>query len=488
MMGKDRHLPVFLKSINIQGFKSFADKIKLELGQGLCVIVGPNGCGKSNIADAVRWVVGEQSAKSLRGAKMEDVIFAGSTQRRPVGLAEVSLVFDNSTGIFPLDYAEVTVTRRVYRDGEGEYYINRVPCRLKDIHELFMDTGAGREGFSIIGQGRVEEILNAKAEERRRFIEEAAGISKYRMRKKETLKKLDDTQHNLQRLADIMTEIELQLEPLSAQAMTANHYLELCRELEKLETQCIVKEMLLVEQKLSFCREQAEKHQDELAKEIAVLAGKEATYAQIKEQQSQADELLQNQKDAAYRAEQAFAAAVHELKLQEERRLYREEEISRLHEEIAVLTDKQTQLSGRLGSWQERLAVIEQTLADERQRMAEQEKTLASLRLDSDKADLTTIKAELFEALATQADVSNKLTGMQHSLSSLELQLQQSLKEKILKEEESRQLSENIQQACCQIAVMEKQDKELAVKESDLQSEYANIALQEQELINTFQE
>ncbi|MDR3270895.1 MAG: AAA family ATPase, partial [Peptococcaceae bacterium] len=188
-MDNNRTSSVFLKSIHIQGFKSFADKVKFELGQGLSVIVGPNGSGKSNIADAVRWVVGEQSAKSLRGAKMEDVIFAGSAERSPIGMAEVSVVFDNSTGIFPLEYEEVSVTRRVYRDGEGEYYLNRVPCRLKDIHELFMDTGAGKEGFSVIGQGRVEEILSAKAEDRRLVIEEASGITKYRVRKKETVKK-----------------------------------------------------------------------------------------------------------------------------------------------------------------------------------------------------------------------------------------------------------------------------------------------------------
>ncbi len=175
-MAKANDLPVYLKTITIQGFKSFADRVKLELGRGLNVIVGPNGSGKSNVADAVRWVLGEQSLKSLRGTKMEDFIFTGTINRRSVGMAEVTLVFDNSTGIFPLEFQEVTITRRMYRNGEGQFSINRAACRLKDIQELFMDTGAGKEGFSIIGQGRVEEILNSRSEERRFIIEEAAEL------------------------------------------------------------------------------------------------------------------------------------------------------------------------------------------------------------------------------------------------------------------------------------------------------------------------
>jgi len=177
-----------LKRIELIGFKSFADRTELEFGRGITAVVGPNGCGKSNISDGIRWVLGEQSAKTLRGGKMEDIIFAGSDTRKPVGYSEVSLTLDNSDGTLPLDFTEVTVTRRLNRSGESEYYINRQPCRLKDITELFMDTGVGKEAYSIIGQGQVEQILSTRAEDRRGIFEEASGIVKYKTRKKEAQK------------------------------------------------------------------------------------------------------------------------------------------------------------------------------------------------------------------------------------------------------------------------------------------------------------
>jgi chromosome segregation protein len=226
---------VYLKTLEIQGFKSFPDKVVLEFGHGITSIVGPNGSGKSNISDAVRWVLGEQSVKILRGNKMEDVIFAGTELRKPVGFAEVSLTLDNSSKILPIDFNEVTVTRRVYRSGESEYYINKSACRLKDIHELFMDTGLGKDGYSIIGQGRIDEILSAKSEDRRQVFEEAAGISKYKFRKQEAEKKLELTRQNLLRLKDIINELELQIDPLWEQAEKAKKFLELRQELKVLE-------------------------------------------------------------------------------------------------------------------------------------------------------------------------------------------------------------------------------------------------------------
>ncbi|MBE7055583.1 MAG: chromosome segregation protein SMC, partial [Ruminococcaceae bacterium] len=185
---------MYLKRIELQGFKSFADKTVIEVHQGVTAIVGPNGSGKSNISDAVRWVMGEQSAKTLRGGKMEDVIFAGTQKRKPLGYAEVSLVLDNSTRFLPCDYNEVEITRRVFRSGESEYMINRTACRLKDINELLMDTGLGRDGYSIVGQGKIAEIVSSKGEERRQIFEEAAGISKYRYRKNEAERKLSHTE------------------------------------------------------------------------------------------------------------------------------------------------------------------------------------------------------------------------------------------------------------------------------------------------------
>ena len=226
---------MYLKRIEMQGFKSFADKTILEFKPGITSVIGPNGSGKSNISDAIRWVLGEQSMKSLRGAKSEDVIFAGTQARKSLGFAEVSIVIDNMDGKLPIEYTEVTVTRKLYRSGETGYFINKTPCRLKDILELFMDTGIGKDGYSIIGQGKIDEILSNKSEDRRHIFEEAAGIVKYRTRKQESEKKLEQTKLNLLRINDILSEIESNIEPLKLQADKAKQFLDLREELKSVE-------------------------------------------------------------------------------------------------------------------------------------------------------------------------------------------------------------------------------------------------------------
>lgn len=228
-------MDTYLKALEIQGFKSFPDKTVLTFGEEITAIVGPNGSGKSNISDAIRWVMGEQSTRALRGGKMEDVIFGGTAKRKQLGFAEVSLVLDNTGHIFNVEESEVMVTRRYYRSGESEYYINRRSVRLKDVNELFMDTGLGREGYSIIGQGKIDEILSVKSEDRREVFEEAAGISRFRHRKEEAERKLERTDENLVRINDKIDELELQVEPLKAQAEKAKKFLILRDELRSLE-------------------------------------------------------------------------------------------------------------------------------------------------------------------------------------------------------------------------------------------------------------
>jgi len=218
---------MYLKRLDVQGFKSFPEKAKLEFDRGITAVVGPNGSGKSNISDAVRWVIGEQRPKSLRGEKMEDVIFAGTQNRKPLGFAEVSITMDNSDMGLPIEFSEVTVTRRTYRSGESDFLINGSPCRLKDIHELFMDTGIGREGYSIISQGRIDEILSVKSEDRRKLFEEAAGIVKYKNRRQEALLKLERERGALSRVSDILNELEGRIEPLREQSKRAREYLSL---------------------------------------------------------------------------------------------------------------------------------------------------------------------------------------------------------------------------------------------------------------------
>ena len=226
---------MYLKRLEMYGFKSFADKTVLDFMPGLTTVIGPNGSGKSNISDCIRWVLGEQSLKSLRGAKSEDIIFAGTQNRKPLGYAEASLVMDNSDSKLPIEYNEVIVTRRIYRSGESGYFINKTPCRLKDVLELFMDTGIGRDGYSIIGQGKIDEILSNKSEDIRHIFEDAAGIVKYRTRKAESEKKLEQTKLNLLRINDIISEIETNIGPLKNQSEKAKKYLSLRDELKNIE-------------------------------------------------------------------------------------------------------------------------------------------------------------------------------------------------------------------------------------------------------------
>ena len=234
---------MYLKSIEVHGFKSFANKIVLDFHNGITGIVGPNGSGKSNVSDAVRWVLGEQSAKQLRGASMQDVIFSGTENRKPLSYAYVAITMDNSDPRLDIDFEEVTVSRRLYRSGESEYLINGSPCRLKDVNELFYDTGIGKEGYSIIGQGQIEKILSGRPEERRELFDEAAGIVKYKRRKVTAQKKLETERENLVRVKDILAELERQVGPLERQSEKARTYLKKKDELKTLDVNMFLLEV-----------------------------------------------------------------------------------------------------------------------------------------------------------------------------------------------------------------------------------------------------
>jgi chromosome segregation protein len=246
---------MYLKSIEIHGFKSFANRIKFDFHNGITAIVGPNGSGKSNVADAVRWVLGEQRIKQLRGASMQDVIFSGTELRKPLGYAYVAITLDNSDHSLSIDYDEVTVSRRLYRSGESEYMINGNACRLKDVNELFYDTGIGKEGYSIIGQGQIDQILSSKPEDRRNLFDEAAGIVKFKLRKEAAVKKLEDEKVNLTRLNDILSELEKQIKPLEKQSEVAKEYLKDREQLKTLD----VNMFLLDNEKLKSQLEDTEK-------------------------------------------------------------------------------------------------------------------------------------------------------------------------------------------------------------------------------------
>ncbi|WP_458352884.1 chromosome segregation protein SMC [Peribacillus frigoritolerans] len=274
---------MFLKRLDVVGFKSFAEKISIDFVPGVTAVVGPNGSGKSNVTDAVRWVLGEQSAKSLRGAKMEDIIFSGSDTRKALNFAEVSLTLDNETNSLPIDFHEVSVTRRVYRSGESEFFINNQGCRLKDIIDLFMDSGLGREAFSIISQGKVEEILSSKAEERRVIFEEAAGVLKYKTRKRKAESKLTETQDNLNRVHDILHELEGQVEPLKIQSSLAKEFLAKKDELEQIEVALTVYEIEELYEKWEKLSQELEKHNEMEQQMAGQLQDKEAHLKKLRE-------------------------------------------------------------------------------------------------------------------------------------------------------------------------------------------------------------
>lgn len=272
-----------LKKLEIQGFKSFADKTEILFLDGITTIVGPNGSGKSNISDAIRWVIGEQSAKNLRGTKMEDVIFAGTEARKKVGFAEVSMYLDNSDGTLPIDYSEVIVTRRVYRSGESNYLINGNECRLKDIQAIFMDTGLGKDGYSIISQGKVDELLSNKSEERRHVFEEAAGIVKYRTRKEEATRKLENTQSTLQRVGDVIAEIEKTIGPLEVKAQTAKKFLQLRDELKLLDVKLFINSVDNNAENIQKVEEMLNTLQEDIEKQENLSSQNETKKAELKQ-------------------------------------------------------------------------------------------------------------------------------------------------------------------------------------------------------------
>ena len=293
---------MYLKNIEIHGFKSFANKINFQFHNGITGIVGPNGSGKSNVADAVRWVLGEQKTKQLRSSKMEDVIFAGTENRKPMGYAYVAITFDNADHKLNIDYDEVTVSRRLFRSGESEYMINGTQVRLKDVNELFYDTGIGKEGYSIIGQGQIDRILSGKPEERRELFDEAAGIVKFKRRKNDAMKKLDDQNQNLVRVSDILGELERQVVPLEKQCEKAKKYLVLKEDLRVNDVNMFLIEINEIRNRLSQIDEKIKIASSDMESANAEFEKIKADYeAEIADAHSQAVEITNKAKAQAGR-------------------------------------------------------------------------------------------------------------------------------------------------------------------------------------------
>ncbi len=478
-----------LKKLEIYGFKSFADRVTMTFSDGITGVVGPNGSGKSNIGDAVRWVLGEQSAKTLRGGKMEDVIFGGSEKRKPQGYCEVSLTFDNTDGTLPIDYSEVMITRRVYRSGESEYSINKTNCRLKDIVDLMRDTGIGREGYSLVGQGRIDEILSVKSEERRSVFEEAAGISKFKARKTEAERRLDNTTQNMERVEDILTEVGAKLPSLEKQAGNAREYMKLTGELRGLEISsfCVNFDRLSAqqenaEQQMAILNVQEEKNQ----------ARKEALSAESRE------------KEEAIIASDSRISALHErilektreaevlegdLNLHKERISTAKKEIARLQEENRQATLSDAEMQKKIAENQEKQAALQKSIAklNEENEALEAQTERAAQEVADKEAALETGKEAMIRSLNALSDVRSATARITATKEAIEKQMEkvapamEQAKDALDKAQEEAKQAEN--------ALMQEQAELGKVKELRTQAaaKFAALQAENQQLNGTMQ-
>lgn len=406
---------MFLKRLELVGFKSFADRLAIDFVKGVTAVVGPNGSGKSNISDAIRWVLGEQSARNLRGAKMEDIIFSGSDGRKPLNMAEITLVLDNEDQHLSIDYNEVAVTRRVYRSGESEYLINKQPCRLKDIVDLFMDSGLGKEAFSIIGQGRVEEILSSKSEERRTIFEEAAGVLKYKHRKLKSEKKLNDTQDNLNRVKDIIYELEMQVEPLKEQASVAKDYLEKKEELKDFEVGVLVKEIEQLHEKWTEEKQQLEALQDRETSMQASVKQYEAKLERYRADMQAMDESINDLQDILLSTSEELEKQEGQKEVWKERKKNFAQHRQQFIEEMSQLKEDKEQLQGEIKKQEEQLAEYKRKAGITRNELAEQEKRLTILEEGTEER-LETLKSDYIEWLNEKASYKNELKYLEEQL------------------------------------------------------------------------
>jgi len=475
---------MYLKKLEVQGFKSFANKTIFEFRPGITTVIGPNGSGKSNVSDSIRWVLGEQRAKSLRGGKMEDVIFTGTQNRKALNFAEVTITFDNSSEKLPINFSEVAVTRRVYRSGESEYFINKSTCRLKDIIELFMGTGIGKDGYSIIGQGRIDEILSNNSEERRNVFEEAANISKYKARKAETEKKLDATCQNLLRINDIISELESQVEPLRIQSEKAQRYLNLRDELRILEINLFIIDFEKIEETLkqiaahidelneelyekSKNSEKDLQKKDELKAQIETISEKIENAKQLSfEKQTLTEKLsaditlIQTKKENNYSSIQSLQTLIEENSIKIQDYLKEKEEKDR---KIALLLENRKQYSDKLAESQKRLDELLQTLSEEEQKIEDAKAQIISFmnKKASIKAKADTTSAMKNNSLYRKEQLYTKLSDISLKNDKLRMQIED-INDKISElNKDKKQITDEIESSKTKLLTLQEQKKEI---------------------------
>ncbi|ABB31412.1 chromosome segregation protein SMC [Geobacter metallireducens RCH3] len=469
-----------IKRLDISGFKSFVDKVSLDFQQGITSIVGPNGCGKSNVVDAIRWVMGEQSAKNLRGKSMEDIIFGGSESRKPLGMAEVSMAFSTEDGRVPakyLNYSEIQVTRRLYRDGESDYFLNKTPCRLMDITELFMDTGVGARAYSIIEQGKIGMILHSKPEERRFLIEEAAGVTKFKAKKQVALKKIDLTRQNLLRIGDILAEIRRQLNSLQRQVKKAERFREYREELREIEVAATVRRFIA----LDAAKEQVEEALRQSVSRASTLT------ADLEQRELGLDErrlaLVERERSLASAQEVVFSLK-GEIQGHESRIEFQRKELGGLERQEERLVGELEGLEGQLAAAGEELArLVEQSgtyaveAAGEEDTLATREKELEEMAAAERElsTDLEEVRRELFSLLAEVAQLNNQRTAATRRLEGLAERVERNRREGLL-------LNERLVESSGRATELEKAVAGLGDQKTELQERLPLLTRRETEL------
>jgi len=487
---------LYLKRLDMQGFKSFAEKISLDFSGGITAVVGPNGSGKSNIADAIRWVLGEQSIKTLRGSKMEDVIFAGTEHRKPLGFAEVTITLDNSDSSLPIEYGEVSITRRVFRSGESEYLINKSQCRLKDITELLLDTGIGRDGYSVIGQGRVDEILSTRSEDRRHIFEEASGIMKYKVRKIEAEKKLEMTRQNLERINDIISELELQLGPLKEQSETARKFLDLRENLKVLDVNVYLDGMEKFRDKLKVLEEQYKNVKEQMDSENKKLDEITSSNREKTDMVKTLDEKLEAAREQFYELEGSLERCSSEIKLNNEKAANLQQTIERLDSEQKELEEKIKSLDKEEAGKQNRLKYLERQLNDYSTKLAEFEKQMEELlkTLDEEERNIELLKSGIMDKMDIQSDkkmqignLKTHIENMKKRQRSIDSEIYQNVveidREKIKKED----LNKNVRNADEQIKKQKAKHQELLDEREDSDRMLGELRIKQNKLNSDIQ-
>lgn len=399
---------MYLKRIEIAGFKSFADRTVIDFENNVTAVVGPNGSGKSNITEAIRWVLGEQSAKSLRGGKMPDIIFAGSDSRKPLNIAEVTVVLDNTDHYLPVEYSEISVTRRLRRTGESDFLLNKQHCRLRDIQELFMDSGLGKESFSIISQGKVEAIFSSKPEDRRGIFEEAAGVLKYKQRKKKAEQKLFETEDNLSRLQDIIYELEDQVLPLQVQSEAAKKFLRLKEELTQVDVSYVVTEITEAKQSWQKSENLLEQLNEQLADVSEKISTGEANLADFRQKRSQLDDTMEQTNQQLLQITEALKQAEGQRDVLLERSKHTQKSakeyqqtISELTERLDQLAEEKASLIHELSEKNRQVQLVESEMADCQKEQAQYQKSAKEIIED--------LRSQYVEKMQQQANVGNEL-------------------------------------------------------------------------------